>query len=315
VFLLSRLVEGVKELAALGYGYLQSLVRLLARLAFSDESSSTPVRHNASILPVMTIDLEGARAKVKRAYEHRDALEQEVAPVLNGERNQIQLSAKLDPDMRHHLFEVATMPDVWRVRIAVLLGDVVHCLRSGLDQVAWQLVLDHSGRPKRPDLKIQVEFPIKYRRKALRSTYTFGKIAGRDRTILDNAQPYKGPGNPKLHGLAIIQQLSNRDKHRLLSPILVSTTTFTLVGTELEGNEFSIFSVDFTGVGKNLKIGAEVFRCVLAPPVKDQVDVAGYSTPHIRLPQRADIPLMDGVDVMIRTVSDILGDFAAAHGV
>jgi hypothetical protein len=191
----------------------------------------------------------------------------------------------------------------------------VHCLRSALDQLAWQLVLSHSGRPRKPTHKTSIEFPIKYRRKTLTSTYTFSKIAPSDRTILDNAQPYKGTGNPKLHGLAIIQQLSNRDKHRVLNPILVSTRNFTLRGTELEGSGFNVFSVEFTGVGKNLKIGAEVCRLVLPQPAKDEVDVAGYSTPDVRLPQRSDISLMGGVGVMIRTVEDIVADFAAAHGV
>jgi hypothetical protein len=263
----------------------------------------------------MTVNLDGPRAKIQRAKEHRDALKGEVDPVLNGERHQIQLSAKLDPETGYDVFRVRVMPDAWRLRVAVVLGDIVHSLRSALDQLAWQLVLSHSGRPRKPTHKTSIEFPIKYRRKALASTYTFSKIAPSDRTMLNNAQPYKGPGNPKLHGLAIIQQLSNRDKHRVLNPILVSTTNFTVRGTELEGSGFNIFSVEFTGVGKNLKIGAEVCRLVLPQPAKDKVDVAGYSTPDVRLPQRSDISLMDGVGVMIRTVEDIVTEFAAAHGV
>ena len=254
----------------------------------------------------MTVDLSGPRAKVQRAYEHRDALEREIDAVLNGERHQIQLSAKLDPDTGYHVFRVAAMPDEWRLHVAVVLGDVVHCLRSALDQIAWQLVLNHSGRPKNVKEKTLIDFPIKYRRKALTSTYAFGKVARGDRAILDVAQPYKGTGNPNLRGLALLQQLSNRDKHRVLSPILISTMNFTLVGTELEGSGFSIFSVDFTGVGKNLKIGAEVCRLVLPQPAKDEVDVAGYSTPNIRLPQRSDLSLMDGIDAMLTKVDSVL---------
>jgi len=254
----------------------------------------------------MTVDLSGPRAKVQRAYEHRDALEREIDAVLNGKRHQIQLGAKLDPNTGYHVLRVAAMPDDWRLRVAVVLGDIVHCLRSALDQLAWQLVLNHSGRPRGFKQKINIEFPIKYHGKALASTYTFSKVAPSDRTILGSAQPYNGAGNPKLHGLAIIHQLSNRDKHRVLSPILVSTRTFTLRDTELEGSGFSIFSVDFTGVGKNLKIGTEVCRMVLPPPAKDEVDVAGYSTPDVRLPQRSDLSLMDGIGLMLAEVDSTM---------
>jgi hypothetical protein len=62
------------------------------------------------------------------------------------------------------------MPDEWRVRVAVILGETVHNLRSALEQLAWQLVISHSGRPKGPKLKTRVEFPIKYHRNALTST-------------------------------------------------------------------------------------------------------------------------------------------------
>jgi hypothetical protein len=262
----------------------------------------------------MTVDLSGPRAKIQRAYEHRDALEGEVDPVLNGERHQIQLRANLDPDTGYHIFEVGALPGDWQVRIAVILGDIVHSLRSALDQLAWQLVINHTGRPRFVKEKTLIEFPIKYHSKALASTYTFSKVAPSDRAILDVPQPYNRTGNPKLQGLAIIRQLSNRDKHRVLSPILVSTMTFTLKGTELEGCQFDAFSVDFTGVGKNLKIGAEVFRLVLPRPAKDEVDVAGYSTPDVRLPQRLDLSLMDGVDIMLADVDSVMLAATSRYG-
>lgn len=263
----------------------------------------------------MTVDLSGPRAKIQRAKEYRDALESEIDAVLNGERHQIQLSTKLDPDSGYHVFRVAAMPDDWRLRVAVVLGDIVHCLRSVLDQLAWQLVINHSGRPKTVKGKQLIDFPIKYRRKALTSTYAFGKVARGDRTILDVAQPYKGTGTPKLHGLALIHQLSNRDKHRVLSPILLSTMSFSLRDTELEGSGFNIFSVDFTGVGKNLKIGAEVCRLVLPQPAKDEVEVAGYSTPNVRLPQRPDLPLMDGIGTMLAEVDKVMLAAANTYGI
>jgi hypothetical protein len=287
----------------------------MSALVFSDERLVATACHSASILSAMTVNLDGPRAKIQRAKEHRDALENDINAVLNGKRHQIQLRAKLDSDTGEHVFRVGVMPDDWRLRVAVVLGDIVHCLRSALDQLAWQLVVNHSGRPKTVKGKLDIEFPIKYRRKALSSQYTFGRVARSDRAILDVAQPYKGTGNPKLHGMALIHQLSNRDKHRVLSPILLSTMNFTLTGTELEGSGFNIFSVDFTGVGKNLKIGAEVCRLVLPQPAKDEVEVAGYSTPNVRLPQRSDLSLMDGIDTMLAEVDKVMLAATKKYGI
>jgi hypothetical protein len=263
----------------------------------------------------MPIDLSGPRAKMERAYEHRDTLEREIRPVLDGESHQIESSAEFQPDLGYYIFRVAKMPDEWRVRVAILLGDLVHCLRSALDQLAWQLVLNHSGRPKLPKYKTAINFPIQYHRKGLKNTYTFSKIAAGDRTILDRAQPYSGTGNPKLHGLAIIQQLSNRDKHRVLNPILVLSKTFTVRREDSTSVFFDVFSFELRAREKNLKIGTEIVWCRLARHADDKMEVTGYTTPQIRLPQRSDISLMDGVDVMIRTVEDILGGFAAEHSV
>jgi hypothetical protein len=66
----------------------------------------------------VTVDLSGPRAKVQRAYEHRDALEHEIAPVLNGERHQIESSAEFDPNTGYYIFRITKMPNEWRVREA-----------------------------------------------------------------------------------------------------------------------------------------------------------------------------------------------------
>lgn len=193
----------------------------------------------------MTIDLGAVRAKLHRAQEHRDALEAELGPVFEGKRYPIQLSAKLDSESGYHIFWVAKVPDEWLTRMGILLGDIIYSLRSALDQLAWKLVLDYSGRPKRPGQKTNTEYPIKYSRNKLTSTYTFNKVSPGDRAILDATQPYNSRGgNPKLHGLAVIQQLSNRDKHRAINPMLVSTHYVTVEGTSLEGK--GVFGIDWT---------------------------------------------------------------------
>ena len=95
MFLLRRLVERVKELVALGYGYLQSLVRFLARLVRKGEPPSTPVRHNASILSPESVSSQyNHELKLERAREHLQSLNAEIREWLEG--NTYRYVPKLD---------------------------------------------------------------------------------------------------------------------------------------------------------------------------------------------------------------------------
>src|SRR5215210_790070 len=144
----------------------------------------------------MAIDLSGVRAKIERAWEHRYALEAEVEPVITGEAHQIQMSAKLDPDSGYHVFRVSVMPDEWQRRVAVILGDITHNLRSALDQLAYQLVLNYYGRPPTGELRRLVKFPIEQKRSSVTSSYAYSKVSPGDRADIEWAQPYRTPNPP-----------------------------------------------------------------------------------------------------------------------
>src|SRR5215212_6098179 len=172
----------------------------------------------------MAIDLSGVQAKIERAHEHRKALEGEIQPALLGKRHSIYLSAKLDPDSRYHVLRVTVMPEKLLLRIAAALGDIVHNLRSSLDFLAWQLVLNHYGRPPAENVRL-VQFPIEMNRNSVTSSYTYSKVSLADRADIEWAQPYDTTNRPTtfryiptLHALMVLKRLSNRDKHRVLNP-------------------------------------------------------------------------------------------------
>ncbi|MBV9453624.1 MAG: hypothetical protein JOZ19_05820 [Rubrobacter sp.] len=127
-------------------------------------------------------------------------------------------------------------------------------------------------------------------------------------------QPYSGMGNPKLHGLAVLHQLSNRDKHRALNPMLVSTSYITWHGTVLEAPGARELDWEFMASGKNLKVGTELMKARLPSDVDDEVEVAGYAFPNIKLPQgNADI--LRGVCIMFNLVESIVSEFVRLYGV
>jgi hypothetical protein len=111
----------------------------------------------------MTIDLAECRAKIQRAHEHRNALDAVIKPVVSGtapEADLVRIGAKLDPQSGQHVFRVATIPNDWGLRVGVILGDVVHNLRSALDYLFWQLYCHHIRVPLTNREAKTVQFPI-----------------------------------------------------------------------------------------------------------------------------------------------------------
>ena len=99
----------------------------------------------------MTIDLDGCRAKTERARNHSDSLQTIITPLVLGdvpETELIQLSAELDVQSGYHVFRVAAIPEAWRPGIGVVLGDVVHNLRSALDYLFFELCCHYLGATK-----------------------------------------------------------------------------------------------------------------------------------------------------------------------
>ena len=115
-----------------------------------------------------------------------------------------------------------------------------------------------------------------------------------------NFQPYKRC-HPAEDALAILHCLSNRDKHRVINPVLISTTDFHLPGGALDnvGVENFIFPSD-----KRLEIGAEVFRVPLTSLREPDMEMQGHSTPDIVLLQGD--PIIKRLDDVASRVTQIL---------
>lgn len=123
--------------------------------------------------------------------------------------------------------EFAPMP----ILIGMLLGELLYNLRSGLDQMAWQLALPDAKGNERTARNIC--FPI------------FQAITDKNRNswrdiissfpddvakAIEALQPYSGPLSPKDHPLWQLNALCNIDKHRIIAihsqqgPIFVPIT-------------------------------------------------------------------------------------------
>lgn len=169
------------------------------------------------------IDLSGARAKYSRASELFGLLDAEAlrARLATGREDDLFILRVEGIEERPEILTVtvAAMPEYPVARWAVLIGDILHNLRSSLDHCAYQLVL--SGADPSPLHLNESQFPL------CDSLDAFGSAAPRrlagvsDRclSIVRLNQPFQY-NDLRLSPLHHLRELSNRDKHRLLTPVV-----------------------------------------------------------------------------------------------
>jgi hypothetical protein len=163
--------------------------------------------------------LTGCRLKASRASELFMALQWESTQFrLNG-----QLVTPAAPESETddlgtkwaviYCESVAAIP----MRFSLLAGDIVHNLRTALDYLVYQLVRLGKNEPtKRTSWPIFVEKPVG--RDLGRYNAAIKGIPKPFRETIDWFQPYQTPTNPLRENLALLAELDNTDKHRLVRP-------------------------------------------------------------------------------------------------
>lgn len=104
------------------------------------------------------------------------------------------------------------------MRWGVMLGDCVHNLRSALDHLACQLTLFNGGTMA--DCA-QTQFPIASKSEAQFEAMANRRIPGlssKHRAMVKRVQPYRSGEKAAVHPLAVLAELSNTDKHRVINP-------------------------------------------------------------------------------------------------
>ncbi len=263
----------------------------------------------------MTIDLIECRAKIERARGHDDSLQAIITPaVLGDEPNLVQLSAKLDTQSGYHVFRVAAIQEDWRLRVGVLLGDIIHNLRSALDYLYWQLYCTYVRIPQSHREAQTVQFPIEDARQQLANKRVHVRnIPPRQWAVIEDAQPYQGTDDSR-RALKALRELSNRDKHQVLNPLLIRTTIvqFYDVVQATRATDFMwphetsprVFGSEY------LEIDTEIVRVRLPSEVDTEVEVAGHIGPNVQLPEW-ETRIMFGVGTMRGTAEGIVNDIEA----
>jgi len=197
--------------------------------------------------------LEGVRPKLARAGQHIEHLNREFAVFFWDKPYRFASHFDGDRETLSLRFELLTEP---RAEWGVLLGETVHNLRSALDHLAWQLVDRNGGTTSR-----WIQFPIfkkesdyfGWRKPGRRRPDPFAGVCSQVVAGIEALQPYKRRNDPENHPLAILNGLSNHDKHKLLVPTFVSVRPLLLqflfkdVTIEEDGGREFVSPVIFEG--------------------------------------------------------------------
>lgn len=162
-----------------------------------------------------THPLAGVIEKLRNADEHLHRLHAAAQGYLEGElKGTIQSEYDPDDATRGHLrFIVLQQPPL---RLATIVGDVVHNLRCSLDYIVEELV-KRNGHVT----TVQHQFPICVERTAFEKAVTSGRLRGVEEAAvraINECQPFHAPQHRREdHSLRWLHLLSNQDKHRVLA--------------------------------------------------------------------------------------------------
>ena len=183
--------------------------------------------------------VERIRAKVTRAKQHLQDFQLGLRAFYDTKPYTVAIKEDSQSGKRfYYVAKVDPVPD----HLTAIAADVIQNLRSPLDQIAYQLVLDARGGTKPEWL---VYYPISATASDYPATFK-SKIKGVRQEVIDAidaTEPYKGG---KGHALWQLNELNKPDKHELL----IGAGSFS---SGIEVTEFNAMLKTFPGA-ENLKI-------------------------------------------------------------
>lgn len=162
--------------------------------------------------------LDGIRLKMQRAYNQIEFLKGEISSFIDTrpyvptlQLNRIGRNPCID-DFTIRMSVRRPCPPDW----GVIIGEIVHDVRSALDHTIYQLVIHATGDPPADDTRTQ--FPIFIKPTGFdscRGTMLRGVGQRQATTLIKDLQPFS-TGEDSLSPLWHLNKLSNIDKHRTL---------------------------------------------------------------------------------------------------
>jgi hypothetical protein len=222
----------------------------------------------------------GITLKLGRAHDQLQGLSSEIDAFFK--LNPYVIEYQINPDTLD-IFGILRVrhnpPAIW----SVVIGEVVHNLRSALDHLVWQLVIKETSTVPTTN---KTQFPIF---ETLAGYQSRGEpvflqgVGGTAKAIIKSAQPFEtgGQKSPLWH----LHELSNWDKHR---SITFAAATRRSAAVQAVADEVESLFISTPGPFQD---DAELFRVRLKPstvPFRERIDkvkMEGNLTFHITFEQ------------------------------
>jgi hypothetical protein len=215
--------------------------------------------------------LDGPIAKLDRARTHFQSLGASLEDFMGSKTHDFVVT-EFDPKTGEQVINLKILEEPKNPEWGLILGDMVHNLRSALDHLIWQLVVLNGKKPCR-----QNQFPIigaekeyweapKDRSESVRDRMLAG-VAEDHRAFIDAVQPFNARGDPETRtSLSILSWISNADKHRVIHAGFVLTEEPSLDLFEATTTHPGGAAIDMKMNWGELKDGAEIMRFRPDPP-------------------------------------------------
>ena len=228
-------------------------------------------------------DLAGARAKLRRAEELRQAHDDLFEAYL--ETQPYSIVFDFDPETGWHTFRWRVVAEPPLEDLALIFSDILGNLRSTLDYLVWQLVLLGGRKPGR-----KTSFPVVKRAQdwAVQGEAALRGVPEEWANLIEAMQPFQRLDRPDLHPLAILEHVNNLTKHRFLPAAVLTADTFTyLVNVATLPPDETFESYDY--LDRPITDGGEVARFRSGSGLR--VDVQINENPRFRISFRDGVEL------------------------
>lgn len=269
-------------------------------------------------------DFSGIWAKLARAEQHREALQYEIGffpggggPPVHPEANRVPMRLEFEPETGDHVFRATARPSEDAIlRWGLLIGDTAHNLRCALDHLVWQLSL-HALDGREPADAEKVKFPITdvapegVAPEDFKAAGALKDVLPEHRALIYAHQPYGASHDPYVgftHYLLRLRELTNHDKHRVITPVLVLPDRYEIdrnlfgdAGGEIVESTYADDSSAWL-----LEREAEIMRVKVRPAsLQMNMEVAGYLRPNVCFRYFAPNPVTGKGKVRVTAPADV----------
>jgi hypothetical protein len=197
----------------------------------------------------------------------------------------------------HPLFE--TFP--------VIVGEAVQSMRSALDYLVYELA-GHAGASGRAQRRTQFPISTNGLRYFERGRHQVRPLRGEHRRRIRKLQPYQAKANAVSQPLAILNRLSNTDKHRLLLTVINQMGAISFNLSVSKAGEPMIHGTKAIALPAYLKDTEEIEEMQRRDP-----DLGGIAWVELRL-EDEEAAVVATLKRLLWTVTEIVDGFEPVFG-